>query len=105
MSDERLTSELAVRAMGYRLAPGRYLKPGRGWASRSAFRPLVDVKDAFRVLDAVSGDYSLLAISGGRCAVEVRISGRAGRATGRSRPRAICLAVEQALGIGSGEAL
>lgn len=48
MSDEQLTSALVEPAMRWRLAPGRYLKPGGGWTSRSGFRPLVDVNDAFR---------------------------------------------------------
>ncbi len=99
MSDERLTTELAVRAMRWRLAPGRYLKPGRGWTSRSGFRPLVDINDAFRVLDAVTGDYSMLAKPGGRFRVHVRTADRMGQAAGESKARIICLAVAQALGI------
>lgn len=99
ISDEHLTSELAVRAMRWRLAPGRYLKPDRGWTSRSGFRPLVDVNDAFRVLDAVTDDYSMLARPGGRFTVQVRTSDRTGQAMGESKARTICLAVARALGI------
>jgi hypothetical protein len=49
MTDECLTTELVVRAMRWKLAPGRFLKPERGWVSRSGFRPLVDVADALTV--------------------------------------------------------
>lgn len=99
MSDERLTSELAVLAMHWRLAPGRYLKPDRGWTSRSSFRPLIDVNDAFRVLDAVTDDYSILGTPGGRFAVCVRAAGRTGQVVGECKARTICLAIAQALGI------
>lgn len=99
VSDEQLTTELAVRAMRWRLAPGRYLKPERGWISRSAFRPLVDLNDAFRALDAVSDDYSILAQPGGRFVVHVRTPARTGQAIGKSKARTISLALAQALGI------
>jgi hypothetical protein len=97
MTDERLTDELAVRVLGWRLAPGRYLKPNRGWASRSKFRPLVDLKDAFRLLDAVTGDYSLGATPGGIFTAQVRVAGRVGKGTGEPKARAISLAVARAL--------
>jgi hypothetical protein len=98
MSDEQLTTELAVRAMGWRLAPGRYLKPG-GWTSRSGFRPLVDVNDSFRALEAVTNDYSIVAKPGKGVIVAVQISGRTGQAAGKSKARAISLALALALGI------
>lgn len=98
MSDEQLTTELAVRAMGWRLAPGRYLKPG-GWTPRSGFRPLVDVSDAFRALEAVSNDYSVVAKPGKGVAVAVRLFGRIGQSTDKSKARAIALALALALGI------
>lgn len=98
MTDEHLTTELAVRAMRWRLAPGRFLK-AQGWTSRSRFRPLVDIRDAFRVLDAVADDYTLLYKPGGLYRVHVCAAGRAGRAVNKSRTRAICMAVAQALEI------
>jgi hypothetical protein len=104
MSDEQLTSELAVRAMRWRLAPGRFLKGDRGWTSRSGFRPLVDANDAFRVLDAIADEYSMLAKPGGQFSVRVRAAGgRTGEAMGESKTRTICLAVAHALGIDLGE--
>lgn len=99
MSDEQLTSALVERAMRWRLAPGRYLKPGGGWTSRSGFRPLVDVRDALQALEAVTGDYSILAKPGEGITVAVRISGLTGKAAGKSKARTISLALALALGI------
>jgi hypothetical protein len=99
MTDERLTDELAVRGMGWRLAPGRYLKSGRCWIPRSRFQPLADVRDAFRVLEAVTDHYSLHAKPGGAFAVEVRLGGRIARAEGKLRARTISLAVARVVGI------
>src|SRR4051794_7472565 len=91
MSDEQLTTELAVRAMGWRLAPGRYLKSDGGWTSRSGFRPLADVNDAFRALDSVTSDFSILATPGEGISVVVRFSGRTGQAAGQCKARTISL--------------
>jgi hypothetical protein len=99
MSDERLTTELAVRAMRWRLAPGRYLKPERGWSSRSGCRPLGDLNVAFQVLDALTDDYSVLVRPGDRFTVRVRTANRTRQAMGKSQARTISLAVAQALEI------
>jgi hypothetical protein len=99
MSEERLTTELAVRAMHWRLAPGRYLKPDRGWTSRSGFRPLVNLKDAFQALESVTTDYSLDSKPGGIYTVQLRFEGRLAQGAGESKARAICLALADALGI------
>jgi hypothetical protein len=99
MSDERPADQLICRALGWRLGPGRYIKPGRSWTPRSKFRPLVDLKDAFRLLDAVTGDYSLGAAKGGVFTAQVSVAGRVGKATGEPKARAISLAIARALGI------
>jgi hypothetical protein len=103
VSDERLTDQLAELGMGWRLAPGlapgRYLSSGRSWISRSRFRPLVDLRDAFRLLDAVSADYTLLATSGGVFTAQVRRAGRIGQARGEPKARTITLAVSWVLGL------
>lgn len=99
MTDQRLTDELASHALGWRKAPGRYLTSGRSWIPESRFRPLADVRDAFRVLDAVTGDYSLVAAPGGAFKVVARVNGRIGRAIEKSKSRAICAAVAQLIGI------
>ena len=99
MIDERLADELVGRALGWRPAPDRYVKPGRGWIPRSKFRPLADVRDALRLLDALTKDYSLVARPGSPFTAQVRVAGRVGTATGEPAPRTICLALAHALGI------
>src|SRR5277367_5628190 len=99
MTDQRLSDELAVQGMGWRPGPDRYLKSGRGWIPRSKFRPLEDIRDALRLLDAVTKDYSLVATPTHPFAARVRVAGRIGTAAGEPRARTICLALAQALGI------
>ena len=94
-----MTTELAVRAMRWRLAPGRFLKRGSEWISRTHFTPLRDINHAFLVLNAVSRSYSI-AFEPRRCyTVEVNAFGRFGHATGKSTARVICLALAQVLQI------
>ncbi|MGA2713570.1 MAG: hypothetical protein ABSG41_10735 [Bryobacteraceae bacterium] len=99
MTDERLADELVRRALGWRPAPDRYVKPGRSWIPRSKFRPLADVRDAFRLLDAVTADYALVTTPGGTFTAQVRLAGRTGQAAGEPKARTICLALAQALGL------
>jgi hypothetical protein len=63
MTNKRLPTELAVRAMRWRLAPYRFLKPERVWVSRSGFRPLVDVS---RMIVGLCGHHIGHRDSGGR---------------------------------------
>jgi hypothetical protein len=98
VNDDRLTDKLVGRILGWRLAPGRYIKSGRSWIPRSRFRPLVDIRDAFRLLDAVTADYSLVARRGGPFIAEVRLDGRVGKAFGASKARTITIALADALG-------
>jgi hypothetical protein len=96
---ERLACDaLAHRVLGWRLAPNRYLQAERTWIPRSRFRPLTDVRDALRLVDALTKDYSLIANPDGVTA-EVRVAGRIGRATSRRRALAISLAVADAIGL------
>jgi hypothetical protein len=99
VTDQGLADELAIRVLGWRKAPGRYIMMNRSWISESRFRPLVDVRDAFRVLDAVTNDYALVAISGGVFTAMVSVAGRVGRATGEPKARAISLAVARAMAL------
>lgn len=99
MTDARLADELVSRALGWRPGPDRYAKPGRGWTPRSKFRPLKDVRDALRLLDAVTKEYSLVATPRGTVTARVRVAGRVGTAAGESRARTLCLALADALGI------
>jgi hypothetical protein len=74
VTDALLVDELVARALGWRPAPDRYLKPVRGWIPRSKFKPLKDVKDALRVLDALTRDYSLVSKPGGAFTAQVRLA-------------------------------
>jgi hypothetical protein len=99
MTDERLVDELVTRAFGWRPAPDRYLKPHRGWVTRSRFRPIQDVGDALRLLDALTSDYSLVNLPGRAFTAQVRLAGRTGKASGEPKGLSICVALGRALGL------
>ena len=99
MTDERLTDELACQVMGWKLAPGRYLKPGRAWLPKWRFSPLSRLDDAFQLLDNVSDRFSLVSDQSRTFTAEVRVNSRKGRASGTARARVITLAVARALGL------
>ncbi len=99
MTDERLTDELAVRGMGWRPGPDRYLKSGRGWIPRWRFQPLVTLSDALELLDHAAQKYSLSGGQSGPFRAQVQIGSSTGTAAGESKARTIALAVAQALGI------
>ena len=96
---KQLTDLLAECVMGWRLAPDRYIKPGRGWMPRWRFNPLARMEDAFLLLDRAGGSYALALGSDGVFTVEVQIGDRIGKASGEPKARAITLALSQALGI------
>jgi len=99
MTDELLTAILAERVMGWKVGPNRFLTGKRSWMSRSQFKPLVDLKDAFQLLDAATNDYSLLSGPDRVFTALVRLGGRVGRGIGEPKARAISLAVASASGI------
>jgi hypothetical protein len=99
MTDERMTDQLALRGMGWRLAPDRYLKSCRGWIPRWRFQPLVTLSDALELLDQAAQKYSLSGSRHGLFTAQVQIGSRAGKASGESKARTIALAVAEGLGI------
>lgn len=100
MNNERLTDELATRVMGWRLAPGRYIKSSRNWTPRWRFAPLTNLVDAIRLLDAAAPQkYTMHGGSGGSFLVRVQIGAETGEAQGQSRARAITCAIARALAI------
>jgi hypothetical protein len=103
MSDQKLTDELARRVMGWKAAPDRFMKPGRGWIPRWRFQPLVDLADAFRLLDQVAHRYCLTSDGRRTFSVEVQVGTRRGKASGKHKARIITLAVARALGLEVGE--
>ena len=98
MTDDRLTDELVSQVLGWRLAPGRFIKARRSWIARWRFAPLERLDDAFELLDRASRDYTLTSIEGAFTA-EVRVGDRIGSASGGPKARTITLAVARALGI------
>jgi hypothetical protein len=60
---------------------------------------LTDIRDALRLLDQFTNDYSLLALPGRGFTVEIRSEGRIGHASAEIAARAIVLALAQFFGL------
>ena len=98
-SDARLTDELATEVMHWKPFPRRYMTSGKDWISRSQVQPLRDIKDAFRLLAAVTDDFTLLSVHRGPFVAEVRLRGRIGRAVGKIKARTLTLAIARLVGL------
>ncbi len=96
MTDERLTDELALRVMGWKPAPDRFVKSGRSWIPRWRFRPLTELSHAFRLLDQAADHYTLTR-NNSTFAAEVQIQSCRGKAVGEHKARTITVAVARAL--------
>jgi hypothetical protein len=103
MNDLGLTDALACRVMGWKAAPDRFIKSGRSWIPRWRFQPLVELADAFRLLDRVAHQYCLSSDGRRTFRVEVHVGTRRGKAFGKHKARAITFAVARALGLEVGE--
>ena len=99
MSDERLTRKLGVQVMGWKSAPGRFIKPGRAWTPGWRFSPLTSVEDGFALFDAAASAYTLAAQEGGGFQAEVRVRDRIAKASGEPKARTITIALADALGL------
>ncbi len=100
LSDERLTDALISRILKWRVAPGRFIKPGRSWIPRWRFMPAVNLNDAFQLLDAAKPEaYSMGLEKGQAFRVWVQIAGASGEAHDSSKARAITRAIGRALGM------
>jgi hypothetical protein len=98
VSDVQVTRRLALEAMGWRHAPGRYLKQGRAWIPDWRFQPFKNTADAFQLLAATGAKYTI-SWNGEAFAVEVRLSASKGAANDSSCARAMTLAVAHAFNI------
>lgn len=94
MTDRLLLDRLVERVFGWHPTPDRFMTGSRGWIRRAGFRPFHDVRDALRLADALTRQYSLTSHPGGFTA-EIHLRGRTGRATAGQKARAITLAVAQ----------
>jgi len=100
MTSEMLTSLLAQRVLGWAVAPDRFLMGNRRWMPRWRFQPIERLPDAIRLLEAAAAErFEISADKNGLLSVQVNIRGMTGKAQDRSRPRAITLAIAQALQI------
>jgi hypothetical protein len=99
MNEERLVERLAVQVMGWRKAPGRYLKAGRTWIPSWRFAPLTTLEDAFKLLAASDSTYTLRAGTESVFEAEVHVRGCVGKAFGEPKARTITLALVRALGL------
>jgi hypothetical protein len=99
MNDDQLTAHLAECVMRWRATPDRFIKSGRTWIPKWRFQPLMDLTDAFRLLDHAADRYSLTKDRQGIFSANVQISGHRGKAVGEPKARAITIAVARALGL------
>ncbi len=99
MNDERLTDELACRVLGWRAAPGRFIKSGRSWTPRHRFAPLTRLDDAFQLLDRIATAYTLSTVKNDRFTAEVQVGAHAGKASGEPKARTVTIALARALGL------
>jgi hypothetical protein len=98
MIDNRLTEELASRIMGWRVTPDRFVKSGRSWVPRWHFKPLVDLANAFELLDKATDNYKITC-DRRTFTAEVEVKSRLGRASGDNLARTITTAVARSLGL------
>jgi hypothetical protein len=99
MNDARLTEKLVSMVLGWKLAPGRFIKPDRGWTPRHRFAPLTRLDDAFQLVDRVATTCKLTMVKGGHFSAEVQVDTRVGKASGESKARTITMALASALGL------
>jgi len=99
MNDDRLTDWLAVQVMGWRTAPGRFIKSGRAWIPSWKFAPLRNLDDAFELLTVSACVYTLRTGRSGIFEAEVRVGRRVGKGSGEPKARAITLALVRAMGL------
>jgi hypothetical protein len=97
--EDRLKDELALRLLGWKAAPDRFIKSGRGWIPKWRFNPFTRLEDAFLLLDCAGGTYVLSVDKDGVFTAEVRVGERVGKYSGAPKARAIAIAISRALGI------
>jgi len=97
---ERATDQLVNKILGWRIGPGRFLKPGRGWTPRSRFKPFERLEDVFFLLKTVGGTFVLCLEPDRTFTASILVRGRSGKTTGSLSARTIAIALCKALEIG-----
>lgn len=98
VNDDRLTDELVCRVMGWRVAPGRFIKSGRSWIPRWRFQPLRDLAAALDLLERAAERFCLTS-DRGTFTAQVHIGDRCGTAAGGPTARTVTMAICRALGM------
>lgn len=99
MSGERVVDALAIRVLGWRLAPGRYIKSGRRWIPQWRFQPLTNIDDAFQLLNTGAGSLVLRTAKDGSYVAQVKLGQRMGRASSPNVAASISVAIARAIGL------
>ena len=99
MNDRIITDELARQVMNWGVHADRYVKSGRSWIPRWRFQPLLDIADAFQLLDRATEGYCLASDEHGTFTACVQVNGQTGDASGTSQARVIARAVARAAGL------
>jgi len=99
MNEDRLTEKLAAEVLGWRTAPGRLIKPDRGWTPRWQFDPFTKIDDALRLVDSSASRYTVTADRKKGFSARVHVGRRIGKASGESFARTITMALAYALGL------
>lgn len=100
MSNEHLTARLAEEVLGWKTAPGRFIKSGRNWLPRWRFQPFTNLEDAFHLLDAAGATFTLTLTAVDHFHAKVRVGKRTGNAHGSCKPAVISIAIARALNLG-----
>jgi hypothetical protein len=61
-ADTELTGWLAELVLGWKSAPGHFLKSSRSWTPKWRFDPFARLGDAFLLLDRSGGTYSVCSL-------------------------------------------
>lgn len=98
-SDWRLIEKLASQVLGWKTAPGRFIKPNRSRLPYWKFAPLANLDQAFLLLNGAAAVYVLSADAQGVFHAEVRVGPQTGSASGAQKARVIAVALARALHI------
>jgi hypothetical protein len=99
VTNEQLTAILAERILGWSVAPERFLLGNRQWITRLRFQPLNRIQDAFRLLQATAGCFSVTKTASGAFTATIQIGHRTGTASGPAAAATITRAIARAIGV------
>src|ERR1039458_3164713 len=80
--------QLAELLLGWRIAPGRFIKAGKSWCPQWRFRPFEKPADALQLLDHVDS-FSVTSVRKGEYIAKVQVGRRRGETSGEQMARVI----------------